>query len=259
MQNYYQKSSDFRNGSNPEHIRYMYIFKKHVHKFILKKIVFLMLGYLIMAFISFPERDDALLNDPLNPPYVESSGSLGLYHGDSKCVQTYPNLTISTDKKIDWCSNLARNNNEKPWIQFYFPNKMMKIRGYSVRNGCCYYACCCVTETSKVIDYKCCCELYSFSLQGSNDNSTWNIIHKVEGDKDYYHYCQFKTYEFKLTESYRYIRFVLDKERPGCPKCMQLNQIELYGEKYKSNNLYSSIETDETEESISIIGKLKKD
>ena len=151
-----------------------------------------------------------------------------------------------------------KGSDEKPWIQFFLKNKAMRLKGYALRNGCCYYDyCCCDPETGKYLDYYCCCQLYSFSLQGSNDNKTWKIIHRVEKD-DTIRICQIKTYEFDMTEGFQFIRLVMDEEYPGCPKCMQLNQVELYGETIYSS-YYSSYEDDlDNEESISIIGKIKK-
>ena len=216
-----------------------------------------MIFFLNVAFHSFPNRQDALLSDPKNPPIVAASGSLGLYHGNSKCVQTHPNHTILVDKKLDWCSNSATSETGTPWIQFSFPDKRMKVRGYSLRNGCCYYSCCCNTDSSTVTDFKCCCELNRFFLQGSNDNTTWKTIHTVDGDADYNHYCHFKTFDFQLTESYQYVRVLLGKARPGCQNCMQINQIELYGELFSSLDPVSSSEID-NDESVSIIGKVKK-
>ena len=52
----------------------------------------------------------------------------------------------------------------------------------------------------------------------------------------------------------------MDEEYPGCPKCIQLNQIELYGKLMKSEYPYltSYDNEEENEESISIIGKVRK-
>ena len=220
-----------------------------------------MLYLLISAqFVALPSRKDALLGiEGRVKPKIEASGSLGLFMGDSKCHQTYPNQTLLGDKKIDWCSNIASNKEENPWILFSFPNKAMKLTGYAVRNGCCYYyECCCDPETGNRVDYYCCCRLYSFSLQGSNDNKTWVTIHKIEKESTFY-YCKLNTYDFPETRSYNYVRFVLDEQWPGCPKCMQINQIELYGttvDSYYSS--YEQFDSDENDETISIIGKVKR-
>jgi hypothetical protein len=74
-----------------------------------------------------------------------------------------------------------------------------------------------------------------------------------------FEFCQTNTFEFESKSApFTYFRFVLDEEYPGCIKCMQINQIELYGETTAS--LYSSFTDDNDEdESISIIGRVKKD
>ena len=210
----------------------------------------------MMKFVSFPERKDSIFQKASNKNVdieITSSGSLGLYF-DGKCHQTFPNVTISVDEDTDWCSNVAKSNEEKPWISYSLKNKVMKLTGYSVRNGCCHNRCCCYDDETFIDGSVKCCWLYSFSLQGSNDNKTWKIIHKIEEDNEFY-YCQFKTYEFQQTESFRYVRFVSDEPYPKCPFCMQINQIELYGETVES---FFSEDIEDNDESVSIIGKLNK-
>jgi len=99
--------------------------------------------------------------------------------------------------------------------------------------------------------------LFSYSLQASNDNKTWTVLHKVQKDERF-DFCETKTFELKGKSSpYTYFRFVLDEEYPNCIKCMQINQIELYGETVSS--VYSSFtNNDDEDESISIIGRVKK-
>ena len=213
-----------------------------------------MLVILAISFTAFPQKDNAILNTPKSSDVkVEASGSLGLYQGGGKCVQTTPNMTILEDRKLDWCSNLGTND-DKPWIQYYFPNKLMKLQSYNVRNGCCYYYCCCFVENGEVRDIGCCCDLYSFSLLGSNDNKTWVTLHKEE--KADYSYCSTQSFEIHNHQPFRFIRFSLDSERPGCPKCLQINQIELYGETVMTSP-YEEEDIGENDESISIIGKIK--
>lgn len=210
-----------------------------------------------MHFIAFPERKDSIFQSVSNineDIEVESSGSRGIFY-ENKCHLTYPNETLNVNKKIDWCSNVAKSSDEKPWIQFSLKNKAMKLTGYSVRNGCCLRRCCCIDDTTFVDTEWCCCKLYSFSLHGSNDNKTWEIIHKVEKEEKFYHCC-FKTYEFSKTKLFKYVRFVNDEEYPGCSLCLQLNQIDFYGETTQSQ--FIDVEFDENEESVSIIGKLKR-
>ena len=212
--------------------------------------------FLGLQFIAFPEKKNALL---LNNKYVETqaSGSIGLYY-EGKCHQTFPNQTLQVNEKMDWCSNVATSKDDKPWISFNIgKEKSMKLSGYSVRCGCCWYDCCCIDDGAEVKDVRyCCCRLYSFSLQGSNDNKTWKTIHSIVKDKSIY-YCKAVTYEFPVTEAFRYVRFILDEEFPGCQRCMQINQIELYGEAI-SSPFSDSFDGDDNDESVSIIGKINK-
>ena len=210
-----------------------------------------------MEFIAFPEKSNMIFKTAIakrDKIIVEASGSIGL-HYNGKCHQTYPNETLREDEKMDWCSNIVdAKSNDNPWVMYSIENKGMKLTGYSVRNGCCWHHCCCVDD-DRLIDGICCCRLYSYSILGSNDNSTWTLIHKVEKDQKFYD-CQFKTYDFEQTTSYRYIKFKLDEEYPGCPKCLQLNQLELYGE--TTDSFVSMHGEDDGDESVSIIGKVKR-
>ena len=215
-----------------------------------------MILLLLVKFIAFPDRKDSIISK--NPKAVEdltvtASGAIGYYY-NRECHITVPNSTLYEDKRYDWCSNIAPDKKHQPWISYSFKHSQMKLTGYSVRNGCCWYDCCCL-ETGEVVDYICCCRLYSFSLHGSNDNVSWKLIHKVEKELRFYE-CEYKHYDFPLTESFRYIKFVMDQQRPGCPRCMQINQMELYG--ITVDTQFSSYEDDDNDESISIIGKVKK-
>jgi hypothetical protein len=216
-----------------------------------------------VAFVAFPESKEALLsNENIESINVESSGSLGLYR-DGVCHKTHPNETLISNERSDWCSNIAKvkdDRNYNPWIQYSIKGKQMKIYKYSVRNGCCFHECCCDDENGEIIydDADCCCRLYSYSLQASNDNKTWTVLHKVVKDERF-DYCETKTFQLKEKSSpYTYFRFVLDEEYPGCIKCMQISQIELYGETTAS--VYSSFSDDnDDDDSISIIGRVKRD
>ena len=215
-----------------------------------------------VSFVAFPEKKDALLTGADRKHVsIEVSGSLGLYQKDRKCHKTYGNETLVSDEFSDWCSNIATVKNDpsyNPWIQYSIKGKQMKISSFSVRNGCCHYYCCCAEEDGKVVDYYCCCLLYTYSLQGSNDNKTWKVIHRVEKDNKFY-YCDVKTFELeRMSEPFVYFRFVLEEEWPGCPKAMQVNQIELYGESMPSGYTSYNDVSDDDDESISIIGRIKK-
>ena len=213
-----------------------------------------------VAFVALPDSKDAILaHEKKENIVISTSGSIGLYYG-GKCHKTYGNETLVSDEHSDWCSNIVTDKNDpkkNPFIQYSIKDKQIKLTKYTVRNGCCHYYCCCDEENGKVIDYGyCCCSLYSYSLHASNDNITWTVLHKVEKDKNF-DFCGAKTFALeKQTIPYKYFRFVLDEEWPDCPKCMQVNELELYGETVSSGYL-SSDNTDD-EESISIIGRVKK-
>ena len=222
-----------------------------------------MLSYIFLlffvAFVSLPETKEAILaNEDKSLINIETSGSLGLYH-HQKCHMTYGNETIVNDEYQEWCSNIEKDTKDpekNPFIQYSIKGKRMKIKKYAVRNGCCRYECCCLDD-GRLLDYYCCCTLYSYSLRASNDNKTWTLIHKIENDK-YFSMCQTKTFELaKETEPFTYFRFVLDEQYPSCKKCMQVNQIELYGETIQAGFDYHSDSIDD-DESISIIGRVKK-
>ena len=206
-----------------------------------------------VKFMAFPEKSDSIFHSNPGKVLATASGSLGLLYNDNKCHMTTPNQTINSDEYHDWCSNIAKSKEAMPWITFSIKNKKMRLTGYSMRNGCCHYACCC-EEDGKMLDYACCCRLYSYSVQGSNDNKTWVTIHKIEKKEDYY-WCKFESFEFPRTQEFQYVRIIQDEEWPGCPKCIQLNQIEFYGDTVP--NLYGE-DSEENDESISIIGKIRK-
>ena len=216
--------------------------------------------FVFLAFMelsAFPERNNALLNveKNLKDVKVQSSGSIGFYKS-GKCVPTYPNQTLGRDDpRSDWCSNLAKSKDDNPWISYSLKNKRVSLTGYSIRSGCCYSTCCCIDDSSYIPNC-CCCELYSFSLQGSTDNITWETIHSVVKERDL-EYCAHRTYDFPKTKQYSYVRLLLDEPRPGCDSCMAINKIELYGESV--DYIFSdSMIDDETEDTISIIGKVRK-
>ena len=71
--------------------------------------------------------------------------------------------------------------------------------------------------------------------------------------------CQSKTYNFPLTEGFIYVRLIQDESLPGCPRCIQINQIELYGTLVKSDSYFlNNIDENDHEESVSIIGKIRR-
>lgn len=213
-----------------------------------------------VAYTTLPEKKDAIFASRTGQVKIETSGSIGIYKY-GKCQKTYGNETLVDDEYTEWCSNVAKVKNDpnyNPWIQYSLSGKQMKIKGFAVRNGCCRYACCCEEENGKIHDYECCCFLYSYSLLASNDNKTWTLIHKVEQDRSF-EFCKIKTFELKQESApFTYFRLVLDQEYPNCPKCMQINQVELYGQVI-TTSFDNFVDGQDEEESISIIGRVKKD
>ena len=219
-----------------------------------------MILILLVKFIAFPKRDDSIFQKQTQKENIQvsASGSLGFYyHG--KCHMSYPNETLISNEENEWCSNIAETPDKMPWITYSLKNHRMRLTGYSLRNGCCppmHHYCCC-DETGEIIDSDgiCCCRLYSFSLQGSNDNKTWKTIHSVEKKTDFY-LCKYEIYEFPKTESFQFIRLILNQEFPGCPRCLTINEVDLLGETIPFTNSFEYDE--ENEESVSIIGKVKR-
>lgn len=215
-----------------------------------------------MELVAFPERKDGIFEhiELIDDIIATSSGSIGLYK-DGKCTLTSPNMTLGNDDKTtDWCSNIInKNENEdgkiKPWISYRIKNKRMRSKGYAMRSGCCFYGCCCIDD-SDLIDSDCCCSLYSYSIQISDDNRTWKTIQSVEEDKEFWD-CTNRVHEFDKVEEFTFIRLVLDKQRPYCRNCFALNKFEVYGETIRDNGQYYESE-DDNDESVSIIGKINK-
>ena len=159
----------------------------HVHFSSKRKFIMFFIS-IVVAFIAFPESKDAIFaNERKESIVIDTSGSIGLYH-DGKCHKTFGNETLASDEYSEWCSNIVSDTKDpakNPFIQYSIKGKQMRVKRYSVRNGCCRYSCCC-TEDGKIVDYGCCCTLYSYSLQASNDNKTWKVLHRVEKDKSFY-------------------------------------------------------------------------
>lgn len=208
------------------------------------------LSLLFYEIIPFSERNDNILKENSNAVTYEVSGSIGQYY-DGKCHQTDPSHIIdSAERKTDWCSNYNKTKDDIPWYDVSIKGKSMSLTGYAIRSGCCYYGCCC--DDGKYIQ-SCCCWLYSWSLQGSNDNKTWVDLHHVEKDDKFYD-CANRVFEIKKTEPYKYVRLTQTEPWPGCIFCMCINKIELYGQAVDE----SLASFDSEDDSVSIIGKVSK-
>jgi hypothetical protein len=204
---------------------------------------------LFYPIVPFLERNDNILKQHSLDVHVSISGLIGQWY-NGKCNPTIPeHVTDSIERKTDWCSNINKSKTDYPWLSFNLHGKSISLTGYSLRMGCCYYRGCCLDDNS----YIDCCLLYSWSLQGSHDNTTWTDLHKIEKDLDFY-YCQNRIYETK-SESYEYIRLLQTEVPSWCPFCICLNKLELYG---SASAISSSPFSSDNDDSISIIGKLSK-
>ena len=213
---------------------------------------------LLLQIKPFEPRKDSVLQDKeiYSNLKISASGSIGQYY-NSKCNPTYPNITVSTDNSIakyDWCSNVAPDRDHPPWIQYDFGQYRTSLVGYSLRAGCCYYGACCLDDNTYM--YDCCCSLYTFSLRGSNDNVTWDVLHRVEKDVSI-EYCSNAHYDFPKTKPYKYVRLVQEEPYKGCKHCMILNRLEFYGVSEKGDPMAFDALDDMNDEEISIIGKVR--
>jgi hypothetical protein len=204
---------------------------------------------LFYTIIPFPERNDNILKQHSDDLSVAVSGSIGQFY-NGKCHPTFSeHVTDSIERKTDWCSYINKSKTDYPWISINLRGKTISLTGYSLRMGCGYYGTCCLEDGNYVY----CCLLYSWSLQGSQDNSTWTDLHKIEKDLKF-DYCQNRIYEIE-SESYEYVRLIQTEALPYCDFCICLNKLELYG---STSTESSSIFPEDNDDSISIIGKLSK-
>ena len=206
---------------------------------------------LLCQIIPFEERKDSVLRENEKLIQVSASGSIGQMR-KGKCEQTIPeHIFDAEERKTDWCSNINTSKTDKPWISVSLKGKAIKLSSYAIRAGCCFYACCCMD--GKYVD-GCCCDLFSWSLQGSHDNSTWKVLHKVDEDRKFYG-CSNRFYTIEEKESFEYIRLVQENPWPGCNYCICLNKIDLYGTTTTGNYDYLNDDSDET---VSIIGRVNR-
>lgn len=206
-----------------------------------------MIFSILLQIIPFKERSDNIFSQNEGLVEVDASGSIGQFYNGS-CHMTDPNHMVdSTTRKTDWCSNIAKNKKDMPWLMTTIKDKTMKLTGYGIRSGCCYYGCCCEDDR----DTYCCCWIYSWALQGSNDNITWKNLHVVEKDNKFYS-CINRVYDITINEFYKYIRLVQLEPWPGCEPCICLNKFELYGTTDDRGSV--TIDSD-NDDSVSIIGK----
>ena len=90
-----------------------------------------------LLFVAFPDKSNAIFQNVADKEkniVIESSGSLGFFY-DGKCHKTFPNETLTTSEKSEWCSNVGKSKTDFPWISYSIKGKAFKLSGYSIRNG----------------------------------------------------------------------------------------------------------------------------
>lgn len=188
-----------------------------------------------------------------NTVIIEASGS-SKQEINGSLQLTKPEYSIYPyDKRYDWCSECGKSYDVHPWIAYSLKSKSIKISGYFVRAGCCYYGCCCE-------DYGYCvhCCMYSWSFLISNDNQTWTEIHRIDKDLDMRD-CKERTYMFDKEYTAKYIKIVQNEPCPGDPPCLAINRLEIFGESIhddRSDEDFVSFHDDD--EDVSIIGHISK-
>lgn len=186
---------------------------------------------------------------PINAIEYYVSGSSYQYI-EGKAQLTKPEYVFDQiNKSYDWCSNCGKTLDEHPFIVLSIKNSMMNIEGYFLKSGCCDGSSCCCYESGS---YCCRCCLYSWSLQISNDNSSWETIHRIEKDSSM-EFCTERTYKFSKSYRTKYVRLIQDESCPGDPPCIALNKIELIGDFDNGNPQF-----DVDDEDVSIIGHISK-
>lgn len=185
---------------------------------------------------------------------IHSSGS-ALQRINGTKQLTKPEYSIYPfTKNYDWCSNIVSEYDHPPWITYSIRNKKFKFDSYFVRCSCYYNSCCCSGETHSCFD---CC-LYSWSLQISDDNITWNEIHKIEKDSSMRR-CNEKKYDLDKTYTAKYVRIIQNHPCPGNPMCIAINRFELFGETVDDADLQQDfVSFHDDDEDISIIGHISK-
>ncbi|EAY02123.1 hypothetical protein TVAG_372680 [Trichomonas vaginalis G3] len=157
------------------------------------------------------------------------------------------------DKTYDWCSSCGKTYDDHQFISFSLREKKFKIHGYYIRVGCCNEGCCCEDNYYSCID---CC-LYSWALQISNDNQTWQNLHIVEKEQNM-RKCKDRSYDFDKEYITKYIRFEQTQPCPGYPSCLSINRIEFYGEVVSEDSTNEDVFSQNEEDDVSIIGHFSK-
>ena len=203
-----------------------------------------MFSFLLIRDFPFNDKFDGIFKNTYkdNSVSVTASGSHECYFSSlGKDVLTKPESIIDPDDNLEWCSNINKSKNDRPWISTVFKDKKVAINGYSLKTGCCDF-----------YGDGCCCILYSWSIFGSNDNKTWTKLHSVEKDKEL-GICKEKSFKVDKKGSYSMIKLVQDEPEPGCWYCIALSKLEFYGS--INEDMAEEISS---EDEVSIIGRVKR-
>ncbi|OHT01889.1 hypothetical protein TRFO_31241 [Tritrichomonas foetus] len=172
--------------------------------------------------------DVAYSNDPLKGIFTHMTKSLSKNPIQSGFVKVtmptvtdpFHNLNSIFDYSVNGLNQCIYNyfcgfpTSSQNWIQFDFGSNKVAVSGYTLRNSNRY-----LTKSWKII--------------GSNDLENWNDIHEVKeyrnSDKpniNMHFSCE------RLSESYRFIRFVQNENHDRNPRCkyiIQIAALELFG------------------------------
>ena len=154
-----------------------------------------------------------------------------------------PSDVINPDSYYEFCTKYKK---EKQWFAVQFTEKSVKLKSYAIQLGCCYFY------------DSCCCELYSWVLEGSNDNTTWSVLDKEDKLSDFY-YCNSRTFELKkASQPYSYFRITQTETKPNCDSCIGMMRMEFFGDLVAKGSYRPEISEDAgDDEEVSIIGHVK--
>lgn len=218
---------------------------------------FLKMIMFILSAFSFTQPPDGIFKKAYGQKLIniDASGS-SKQDINGSLDYTKPEYSIEPwDKRYDWCSNCGRSYDEHPWISYSLKSKKVKFNGYYIRAGCCYAGCCCMDDYAYCVH---CC-LYSWSLQISNDNKTWETVHKISKD-DSMRDCKDSTYTLDKSYTTKYVRLIQDEACPGEPPCLAINRVELLGDIISDNSQSEEEEfvSFHDDDDVSIIGHISR-
>ena len=180
--------------------------------------------------------------------FIEYDGIFHKYYNNTTMIASAssvwlnsPSDAINPNSYLEFCTKYL---DREQWFSVVLADKQLLMSSYAIQLGCCNFY-----DT-------CCCNLYSWILEGSNDNRTWYIIDKKERVNDFTK-CENK--EFKIpsnTQKFSHFRFTQKEPQPGCKSCIGLKRMEFFGKLYDFQALIEDEQYLDTE--VSIIGHLKK-